>query len=108
MVRLMPAPAKSALFLLPQHWGVQLLTKRRLISEFRRSLQAAGVPNAQGFRGHSFRRGAASWAFNQGVPGELIQLYGDWSSDAYKLYLEFSHDAKLVLAHQFRQAILSL
>ena len=108
MVRLMPAPAKSALFLLPKHRGVQLLTKRRLISEFRRSLQAAGVPNAQGFRGHSFRRGAASWAFNQGVPGELIQLYGDWSSDAYKLYLEFSHEAKLVLAHQFRQAILSL
>ena len=108
MVRLMPAPAKSALFLLPQQRGVQLLTKRRLISEFRRSLQAAGVPNAQGFRGHSFRRGAASWAFNQGVPGELIQLYGDWSSDAYKLYLEFRHDAKLVLAHRFRQAILSL
>ena len=108
MVRLMPAPAKSALFLLPKHQGVQLLTKRRLISEFRRSLQAAGVPNAQGFRGHSFRRCAASWAFNQDVPGELIQLYGDWSRDQYKLYLEFSHDAKLVLAHQFRQAILSL
>ena len=65
MVRLIPASAKSALFLLPKHRGVQLLTKRRLISEFRRSLQATGVPNAQGFRGHSFRRGAASWAFTR-------------------------------------------
>ena len=35
-----------------------------------------------------------------GVPGEIIQLYGDWSSDAYKLYLEFSLESKLALANQ--------
>ena len=108
MIKLLPAPSTSALFLLPKPGGFELLTKRRFISEFRRSLRASGVHNAQVFRGHSFRRGAASWAFNQGVPGELIQLYGDWSSDAYKLYLEFTLEAKLALAHQFRQAIQSL
>jgi hypothetical protein len=31
----------------------------------------------------SFRRRGASWAFSAEVPSELIQLYGDWSSDAY-------------------------
>ena len=66
-----------------------------------------GISNAQSFRGHSFRRGAASWAFRCGVPGEIIHLYGDWSSDAYKLYLEFSLESELTLANQLRQAIQS-
>ena len=33
-------------------------------------------------------------------------MYGDWSSDAYKLYLEFSLESKLTLANQLRQAII--
>lgn len=67
-----------------------------------------GISQEDSFRGHSFRRGAASWAFNCDVPGELIQLYGDWSSDSYKLYLEFSLESKLVLATQLRSAIVSV
>ena len=51
--------------------------------------------------GHSFRRGGATWAFQAGIPGELIQICGDWASDAYKRYLEFSMDDKLNLAAQF-------
>ena len=65
-------------------------------------LSAAGVADPSSFRGHSFCRGAASWAFNHGVPGELIQLYEDWTSDAYRVYLEFSVESKLAVAHQIR------
>ena len=43
----------------------------------------AGVSKASSFRGHSFRRGRASWAFNTGVPGELIQILGVWSLEAW-------------------------
>ena len=50
------------------------------------------------FRGHSFRRGGASWAFNNGVPGELIQVIGDWKSEAYKIYLEFTTSSKVAIA----------
>ena len=71
-------------------------------------LSHIGIPHADRYRGHSFRRGAASWAFSCGVPGELIQLYGDWSSDSYKLYLEFSLKSKLALATQLRSTIVSL
>ena len=39
--------------------------------------------------------------FQAGVPGELIQILGDWASDAYKIYLEFSMDNKLDLAKVF-------
>ena len=105
MVRLIPASSRSALFLLPGPRGPTILTRDRFITEFRRALSAAGVPHASSFRGHSFRRGAASWAFNHGVPGELIQLYGDWTSDAYKVYLEFSVESKLAFAQQLRSAI---
>jgi integrase len=101
MIRLVPGRPKQALFLLPSPRGVLVLTKPQFISEFRASLSSAGVPHAADFRGHSFRRGAASWAFEIGVPGELIQLYGDWSSDAYKLYLEFSVDASYHLRINF-------
>ena len=58
MIKLVPAPSSSALFLLPKPGGLTLLTKRRFICEFRRSLSTAGLNNAQCFRGHSFRRGA--------------------------------------------------
>ena len=58
----------------------------------------AGIDGALSFRGHSFRRGGASWAFNNGVPGELIQVMGDWKSDAYKVYLEFSLSSKMSIA----------
>jgi hypothetical protein len=33
-------------------------------------------------------------AFSAEVPSELIQLYGDWSSDAYRKYLRFKLDDK--------------
>lgn len=41
----------------------------------------------------------ASWAFAAEVPTELIQLYGDWRSDAYKKYLKFSLEDKISVAN---------
>ena len=55
----------------------------------------AGVPQSHLFRGHSFRRGGTSWAFSSSIPGELIQVFGDWRSDAYKCYLDVSMPLKL-------------
>ena len=74
--------------------------KTQFVSVFRSRLARMGVPNPSRFRGHSFRRGGATWAFQTGVPGELIQIYGDWASDAYKCYLEFSENAKLRVARE--------
>ena len=44
-------------------------------------------------------------AFRLGIPGEIIQLYGDWASDAYKSYLEMSMPAKLQLAYRMRNGL---
>ena len=106
MCSLVPAPPQSPAFLLPaKAVHTVSVTKSRFVSFFRDLLRRAGIPDYRTFRGHSFRRGAASWAFRLGVPGEIIQVYGDWASDAYKSYLEMSMAAKLQLAYRMRQVL---
>jgi integrase len=80
------------------------LTKRLFIRTFRAVVTQFVVGDAR-FTGHSFRRGGATWAFQSGVPGELIQVMGDWSSDSYKQYLEFSMENKLKLAALFSHSL---
>ena len=92
-----PLPATPA-FVFLDKGRIRWLTSSIFIHEFRRLLVSAGIADAMGFTGHSFRRGGASWAFQSGIPGELIQVCGDWASDAYKKYLEFSMQNKLTLA----------
>ena len=82
---------------------VAWLTPFKFITTFRSVLHEGGVEHASLFTGHSFRRGGATWAFQSGFPGEMIQVLGDWASDAYKRYLEFSMQDKLNLASRFVQ-----
>ena len=77
MIALVPARRSCPVFLLLGPSGIMPLTKRSFVSQFRACLSPMGISHANRFRGHSFRRGGASWAFSCGVPGELIQLYGD-------------------------------
>jgi hypothetical protein len=39
------------------------------------------------FSSHSFRRGGATLAAQTGISSSLIQLMGDWKSDAYNKYI---------------------
>lgn len=73
------------------------LTRSIFIRTFRHVISRAGFQPLD-FTGHSFRRGGATWAFQSGMPGELIQICGDWVSDSYRRYLEFSTQNKLDLA----------
>lgn len=74
----------------------QLLTQSAFLTRLRSILQTCGLP-AHAFSGHSFRRGSASAMFQAGLPGEVIQIMGDWKSDAYKLYLDIDIDSKFKL-----------
>ena len=66
----------------------------KFVSLLRTHLSALGY-NPNLYSGHSFRRGAASWALRNGLPGETIKILGDWKSDAYLTYLTLDHQAKL-------------
>ena len=89
MCSLVPATPSSPAFLqLTQSGRMVLVSKSQYVAFLRDLLRRAGIPDYLSFRGHSFRRGTASWAFRLGIPGEIIQVYGDWASDAYKSYLD--------------------
>ena len=60
------------------------------------------------FSGHSLRRGGATFAFQCGIPAELIKLQGDWRSDAYMLYLSLPLADRLVLTQIIAEHIQSL
>ena len=49
---------------------------------------------------HSFRRGSAVFAFELGLADSAVQLLGDWSSSAFKQYLEFSFLRKVTVAEK--------
>ena len=55
------------------------------------------------WNGHSFRRGAATWAAEVGVPEREIQTLGRWRSEAYKAYIEYSRDEQISLSKRFQK-----
>ena len=57
----------------------------------------AGLPVSD-YSWHSFRRGAAVFAFELGLADSAVQLLGDWSSSAFKNYLEFAFKRKASIA----------
>ena len=68
------------------------------------TLEKGGI-ETNNYLGHSLRRGGSTWAFKAHVPGELIQIFGDWASDAYKLYIDCSLGAKLTVSSQINKSI---
>ena len=91
---LLPLPTRSLMELLILCWP------RNLYVFFVLCCPELGCHSLPSSEANPFRRGGASWAFNNGVPGELIQVMGDWKSDAYKVYLEFSLSSKVAIAER--------
>ena len=107
MIRFYPAPPSAPAFTYSSRKDIFVsVHKGEFITFLRAKLALAGVSFPHLYRGHSFRRGAASFAFRSGVPGELIQNFGDWASDAYKTYLEISLPVKVQVAEQMKLHIL--
>ncbi|RLC08584.1 MAG: hypothetical protein DRI57_23705 [Deltaproteobacteria bacterium] len=102
-----PAPRCSPAFVYTDVQGFTVtLTHGVLVSSLKDLLRRVGV-DPLGYTGHSFRRGGASFAFQAGVSGELIQLHGDWKSDAYLKYLSVPMQHRLQVTHRMRTLILS-
>lgn len=90
-----PSPA----FLFCTEGNVQAMTYSLFLKRLKFFLSDLGY-DCSNYSGHSFRRGGASFAFECGIPAELIQAQGDWKSDAYKSYIDpsFSHRSQ-VMSH---------
>lgn len=72
---------------------LQPLYYREFLQLLKTTLGQLGY-NATEYAGHSFRRGGASWALTNDIPGEMIQILGSWKSDAYKLYFDIPLSVK--------------
>lgn len=106
LLLLVPARDSDPAFTFALKPRLQCVTEFRFVRVLRCMLDKAGF-EAASFSGHSFRRGGATFAFRARVPGELIKLQGDWSSEAYLRYLDFSMDAKLEVGVAMRGLILA-
>ena len=56
-------------------------TYAKFLKFLRSCLENIGL-DPTSYAGHSFRREGASFAFQSGIPVEMIKLLGDWKSDA--------------------------
>jgi hypothetical protein len=64
------------------------LTRKALTRALRSALISARVPNAELYKGHSFRRGGATSLARVGVADSVIKTMGRWKSHAYQLYVD--------------------
>ncbi len=80
----------------------KFLTRDNLVKAVRSALSAAGVEAAH-YSGHSFRIGAATTAFGQGVPDVLIKTMGRWESSAYMLYIRTPREQLCAVARSLAQ-----
>ena len=105
-LKLNQVPASAPLFsvLASDSESVQAITYPQFSRFLARSLQAIGADPSE-FSPHSFRRGGATFAFDCGLPAELIKLQGDWRSDAYLVYLEMTDHQKRTAVNAMAHAL---
>ena len=104
------APKSYPLFLYDSFDGKKKLfhTRHSLVSFLDKCVIALNLSTAD-YSWHSFRRGSAVFAYELGLADSDVQLLGDWSSSAYKNYLEFVFKSKVsiseTLARNFSNSI---
>ena len=105
-LKLNQVPASAPLFSVraSDSESVQAITYPQFSRFLARSLQAIGADPSE-FSPHSFRRGGATFAFDCGLPAELIKLQGDWRSDAYLVYLEMTDHQKRTAVNAMAHAL---
>jgi len=93
-------PAHSALFCIGQ-LEQQAFTREYVVQRLQQLARTAGLGQGT-WNGHSFRRGAATWAARVGISEANIQTLGRWRSDAYRAYIEYSDRERISLSRRFQ------
>jgi len=82
----------------------QAFTRQHVVKSLQALAITAGLEQGA-WNGHSFRRGAATWAAEMGIPEGDIQILGRWRSDAYKVYIEYSRNDRISLSKRFQHGL---
>ena len=94
LLKMVKAPESAPLF---TYAPDKFHTRFSLVTFLESCVSEAGLSPAD-YSWHSFRRGAAVFAFELGLADSAVQLLGDWSSSAFKSYLDFSFKRKVSIA----------
>lgn len=87
--RLIPAGPLDPAFGIPDKGKITVLSYSQLNTRLQRWLGRLGLPRSY-LTPHSMRHGGATYAGRVNICAEAVKLIGDWASDAYKLYMEWS------------------
>ena len=68
-------------------------TYRMFMTELKKDIEKIGE-DPRAYSTHSFRRGAATFAYEAGVEAETVKIMGDWRSDCFRQYLQVSMQKK--------------
>ena len=93
-------PPHAPLFCIGQQ-AQRPFTREHVVRTLRQLAIITGIGHGA-WNGHSFRRGAATWAAEIGIDDNQIQTLGRWRSDAYKAYIEYSEDERITLSKRFQ------
>jgi hypothetical protein len=104
MISEIPADQDSPLFILKNR---KPIFYSLYLNKFRVLMGKLGYDKSK-FSTHSFRRGFATLAFQLNLPADLIQLMGDWHSDAYKKYIQYSLQDKIRTSYFISKKIISM
>ena len=88
------APGNAPLFM---YYKEKFHTRNSLVNLLNMCVTEAELAPSD-YSWHSFRRGAAVFAFELGLADSAVQLLGDWASSAFKNYLEFSFKRKVAVS----------
>ncbi|KAI3281148.1 hypothetical protein DTO002I6_9947 [Penicillium roqueforti] len=75
--------------------------RNNFLSTLSTKLRALGI-HADGYSGHSFRKGVAQHAHDSGILDDQIQVLGRWTSEAFRVYFTTNTSALYKLNHQFQ------
>ena len=103
MLEEIPGSDNDPLFLVPKAKGLIPLTDSVARKHLKDVCRLLEVSNPITF--HDFRRGGASWAFQNGVPLEQIMKHGTWRSDAVWSYLSSNPTLHSPVSLAFRAAL---
>ncbi|CAG2191328.1 unnamed protein product [Mytilus edulis] len=104
MIEAIPAVKKDLAYNKVKKGRILPIIYKEYQNKLRYLIQKTGR-NSLFYSTHSFRRGGASLAFDAEVSTELIQLHGDWHSDAYKKYLQFTLEQNLQVSQMMSKSV---
>ena len=108
LLRMVPAPDTCPLFTYTSTSNQLTCITAKSLNVGTKHLASLISLDSQDFSGHSLRRGGTTFAFQCGIAAELINLQGDWRSDAYMLFLSLPLADRLVLTQIIAELIQTL